>query len=175
MTQLFLEREFDVPLSSKTVLEMAKSGSWCFEQYGVKWHESLLAKDGMRMVCRFEGPDAESIRQALGRLDADMRVLWNGTVHHAADSEQPNVLVERSFDEPVELAQLQAQEDEKQWCLDNHGVKFARTLFSRDRRRMICLYRAPDAESVHIAQQKAGMPLDRVWSFVEVRNPAGGG
>ena len=59
----------------------------------------------------------------------------------------------------------QAREDAHQWCLDTHGVSFVRTYFSQDRKRMICLYRAPDAEAVREAQRKAGMPLDAVWSF----------
>jgi hypothetical protein len=44
-------------------------------------------------------------------------------------------------------------------------VKFARTFFSADRRRMVCLYQAPDAESVRLAQREAAMPLDAVWAF----------
>lgn len=74
------------------------------------------------------------------------------------------VIVERSFEEPVEFAALQAIEDRGAWCLDAHRVRFLRTWFSKDRRRMICLYEAPDAESVRIAQRKAAMPLDRAWS-----------
>lgn len=83
------------------------------------------------------------------------------------------VVVERSFDEPVEFAAIQALEDRGAWCLEEHRVRFVRTWFSKDRRRMVCLYEAPDAESVRIAQRKAGMPLDRVWSAVHNPPPAG--
>lgn len=74
------------------------------------------------------------------------------------------VIVERSFEEPVEFSAIQAIEDRGAWCLDQHHVCFVRTWFSKDRRRMVCLYEAPDAESVRIAQRKAGMPVDRVWA-----------
>lgn len=83
------------------------------------------------------------------------------------------VIVERSFEEPVEFAAIQAIEDRGAWCHEEHRVRFIRTWFSRDRRRMICLYEAPDAESVRIAQRKAGMPLDRVWSSTSNPPPAG--
>jgi hypothetical protein len=43
-----------------------------------------------------------------------------------------------------------------------------RTLFSTDRKRMICLYHAPDAESVRLAQRAAGMPFGEVWPFRQV-------
>jgi Nickel responsive protein SCO4226-like len=42
-------------------------------------------------------------------------------------------------------------------------VRFLRTYFSADRRRMLCVYDAPDAESVRAAQQTIAMPVERVW------------
>ena len=71
------------------------------------------------------------------------------------------VVVERSFAEPVTFDDLQAMEDRSRPCLDVRGVRFIRTYFSRDRRRMICLYDAPDAASVRDAQAKAGLPFER--------------
>ena len=169
MTMLVLERSFDPPLTRHMVIEIARSSAWCFEQYRVDWLGSLLAADGRSMVCRFSAPDAESIRQALTTIDTDTRRLWQGTTHEVEDAAHPNVIVERSFEMPVELADLQAKEDAGQWCLDSYDVRFVRTFFSTDRRRMLCLYCAPDAESVRAAQLKAQMPLERVWSFEEIR------
>jgi hypothetical protein len=48
-------------------------------------------------------------------------------------------------------------------------VRFLRSYFSRDRRRMICLYEAPDADSVRLAQEKAGVPFERAWTTRVVR------
>lgn len=73
------------------------------------------------------------------------------------------VVVERTFDEPVDLEALQRREDERAWCLEAHSVRFLRTFFALDRRRMLCLYEAPDAESVRLAQRKAGLPFDLAW------------
>jgi hypothetical protein len=73
------------------------------------------------------------------------------------------VVVERSFDEPVAFEAIQAIEDRGAWCLEMHNVRFLRTFFSLDRRRMICIYLAPDAESVRLAQSQAGVPFTRVW------------
>jgi hypothetical protein len=74
------------------------------------------------------------------------------------------VVVERTFTEPVRFEDVQALEDRGAWCLDAHRVRFLKTYFSADRRRMICVYEAPDAESVRLAQTKAEMPFDRVWT-----------
>ena len=80
------------------------------------------------------------------------------------------VIVERSFAEPVAFEDIQALERRRVSCLDAHGVRSLRSYFSRDRRRMICLYEAPDAESVRYAQEKAGMPFDRAWTSLAVRH-----
>jgi len=81
------------------------------------------------------------------------------------------VLVERAFPGPVTFADIQATEDRSAWCLEAHGVRFARSFFSRDRRRMVCLYEAADAESVRLAQEKAGLPFEKAWTARVVRHP----
>lgn len=74
------------------------------------------------------------------------------------------VIVEREFPEPVTFDEVQEAENHNVWCLELHRVQFVRTYFSADRRRMICLYEAPDAESVRLAQEKAGLPFVRIWT-----------
>jgi hypothetical protein len=74
------------------------------------------------------------------------------------------VVVERSFDEPVDLRELQQQEDDSAWCLEMYNVTFKLTYVSLDNRRITCIYEAPDREAVFNAQRQAGMPFDRIWS-----------
>ncbi len=35
-------------------------------------------------------------------------------------------------------------------------------------KHMICVYQAPDAESVRLAQRQIGLPVARAWSTVRV-------
>lgn len=165
MTDMFLERSFEVPLSPADCLAMVMETGWCFEMHNVEWHGSLLRLDGRRLLCRFRAADAESVRLAFGKTGGTAERFWPGTTHDAPQPPRANVLVERSFEEPVALEDIQALEDAHQWCLDSRNVKFVRTFFSNDRKRMICLYAAPDAESVREAQREAGLPLDQVWAF----------
>lgn len=167
-TQLFLERTFDPPLSVREVLERGAQQAWCFEMYRVNWVVSFLAAGGRAMVCWFTAPDMESARQALRKAGTDTSRLWSGTVHEGAASKRESVLVERSFEAPVSIEEIQAREDAARWCLDAHNVRFSRTFFSVDRKRMLCLYEAPDAESVRLAQREAGMPFEAVWSFERI-------
>ena len=83
------------------------------------------------------------------------------------------VVVEREFPEPAVFGEIQAVEDAGAWCLDLHQVRFVRTYFSSDRQRMICLYEAPDAESVRLSQRRIGLPFERVWAATHHQPPAG--
>jgi len=74
------------------------------------------------------------------------------------------VMVERKFDEAQWFDDLQAQEVSFAWCAEQHQVTFIRSYFSRDRRRMICEYDAPDAEAVRKLQRTARMPFERIWT-----------
>jgi hypothetical protein len=169
-TQVLLERSWDPPLTDARMRGMSTVPHDCFGLHRVTWQGSMLSADGRTLVCHFSAPDAESARIALKQLGADVTGLWAGTVIDAPDASgheilAANVVVTRRFDEPVEFADLQAVEDGASACLEMHGVRFLRSFFSADRRRMICLYRAPDADCVRIAQRQARMPVETVWAF----------
>jgi hypothetical protein len=175
MADVFLERSFDAPLGISDVRHLLQSANGCLVMHRVDWQESFLSADGRQMICRFSGPDAESVRIALCKADTDIGALWAGTVHDAAelipaDLTAANVLVTRVFDKSVTLDEIQSIEDAGAWCLETRNVKFVRTFFSADCTRMVCIYRAPDAESVRQAQREARMPVDRVWAFQPVRS-----
>jgi hypothetical protein len=170
VTDVFLQRSFDPPLTDETFYESLRNSRGCFGLYRVQWRQSLLSGDGRRMICWLSAPDVESTRLALRKAGSREGIPWAGSVHDspaagAPPAEAANVVVERSFDEPVTLEEIQAIEDAGASFLETHEVRFVRTFFSRDRRRMVCLYRAPDAEAVRVAQRMAGMPLESVWSF----------
>ncbi len=74
------------------------------------------------------------------------------------------VIVERSFEQPPADADLDAVAEREQACRQIHSITWKRSVMSRDRRRMICEYEAPDAETVRKVQLEAGAPFDRIWS-----------
>jgi len=173
MSEIFLHRKFDPPISIADVHEMARLGSGCYDLYGISWRMSLLSADGRALICHYGCADAESVRIALRKVGAEIFRLWPGTIHQApgtsaADQSTANVAVLRHFEDPVSLEEIQAIEDAGAWCLETRRVKFLRTYFSVDRKNMVCLYRAPDAESVRAAQDQARMPLEQVWAFTPI-------
>jgi hypothetical protein len=173
MRRVLTDRIMDPPIRIDDLPAMEQQGSWCMEQYRVRHITSLLALDGRRLVCNFAAPDAEAVRNTLRQLGSPVEQVWPCTVEGPAVSGESAALgptgthlicVDRSFADPVNLPELNAQEQRSGWCLDQHGVRFLLTYFAADQRRMVCVYAAPDAEAVRLAQSKAGMPFDRVWA-----------
>lgn len=74
------------------------------------------------------------------------------------------VVVERSFDQPLEENAMSEASARAAWCREMYGVRFLRSYMSGDRKRFICVYEAPDAEAVRKVQATGGLPYDRVWS-----------
>ena len=171
MIDIIMERTFRPAITIEEVFGLAASAEDCFGLYKIDWVESFLSGDGGAMICHFQAPDLESLRQAARQTTGKIPPLWQGTLHHAPRAVPPpadrlnDILVARRFDHPVALDDIQAIEDAGAWCLETYNVHFVRTLFSRDRKRMICLYRAPDAEAVRAAQRKAGVPFETLWDY----------
>jgi hypothetical protein len=90
-------------------------------------------------------------------------------------TERATVVVERTFGEPVEFETLQSAENAVSWCLEQHDVRPLRSYLSLDRRRMLCIYEAPDAESVRLTQDRAGLTYVRVWSASLLPGPTASG
>jgi Nickel responsive protein SCO4226-like len=164
MEHVLLERKFDPAISVDDFMEMAREGVDCMPLYRVVWRESLMSADGNHLLCRFEAPDTEAVRMVARDTHPKAKIAWAGTVHDTGREGDATVVVERSFEAAVTLEELQAREDAAAWCMEQHQVTFLRTFFSLDRKRMICLYSAPDAESVRVAQKQAKMPVERVWA-----------
>ncbi len=83
----------------------------------------------------------------------------------------PHIIVERSFDTPLTEEDLKATEARMMPCLDLYRVRWIRSYWSADRRRMICEYEAPDAASVKSVQREADARFDRVWSAEVLGEP----
>ena len=49
-------------------------------------------------------------------------------------------------------------------CLDLHGIQRERSYLARDGQRILCHFRAPDAESLRLALRVAGIDYDALWT-----------
>jgi hypothetical protein len=75
-----------------------------------------------------------------------------------------HVIVERCFEEPLKLREAEAVRKSNAWCVDLYGIRLLRSYLSSNGQRLICLFEAPDAESVRVAIRKGKWPAESVWT-----------
>lgn len=180
MEDVIVARGFKAPIGEADINAALAQHGWCMDVHRTVYRWSYFSRAGTRLVCRFSAPDAESVRQALRPAPPRPDYAHTVSVHRPpnCDDAPPDIgpdsliVVERNFDSAVEFAAVQALEDKGQWCLNQHRVRLLRSYFARDRKRMVCLYRAPDAESVRHVQTSIGLPYEQAWPAVVFLAPA---
>lgn len=168
MTHIVVKREFPLPMQREDIAHLLEVSSGCLGDWGIDWVGSYQGFDLKTSLCHYEAVDMDSVKFALRQLQPEQEYqIWQVS-NHLGENELPiNVVVERAFKDPCEVAEIQAQEDKNIHCLELYGVKFVKTYFSRDKKFMVCLYNAPDAESVKQAQLKAELPFADIWPCKE--------
>jgi hypothetical protein len=180
MEDVIVARAFKTPVGDADISGALAKHGWCLDLHRALYRWSYFATAGTRLICRFRAPDAESVRLALQGSPSRPVYAHTISIHMppGADDAPPEtgtdslIVVERNFDSEVDFATVEAIKDKGQWCLDQYRVRHLRSYFARDRKRMICLYRAPDAEAVRQVQDRIRLPYEQAWPAVVFREPA---
>jgi hypothetical protein len=85
MARVVMEQSFEQPMSDEALSQMAKRTDACLEVREGTWARSYLSNDRRRMVCEFEAPDAESVRDALRSAGVPFDRVWSAHVFDAGD------------------------------------------------------------------------------------------
>ena len=80
MSHIIVGRNFASPLSEKDLEAAAIRERPCLTAYGVTWRRSLLSADRLRMICEYEGPDAEGVRRVPREAGNSFDRAWPGEV-----------------------------------------------------------------------------------------------
>jgi len=90
MKLVIVERTMPAPVTLEQLAGAASSGSSCFEAHRVRLLRSLLSLDGTRVLCEYEAPDAEAVRQANRKAGLTFDRVWTADVyeHHADTATQ---------------------------------------------------------------------------------------
>lgn len=177
MARVVAERIFTEPVDIPTLKIAARDPGGCLVRHNAQYLYGYIGPDRRRMICLYEAPDAESIRMANRQSGMPFERVYSASVHETPTAPSAitprgagtDVLVERTFPAPVSFGEVQALEDAGAWCLGEHDVTFVRTYFASDRQRMLCRYRAPDAEAVRIVNRRLGLPFDVAWPITHFR------
>jgi hypothetical protein len=81
MAVLVLEQTFEQPMSEVDLTEMAKRFDSCLAAHGARWMRSYLSKDRKRMICEFEAPDAEQVRDSARSAGVPFDACWSADLY----------------------------------------------------------------------------------------------
>jgi ubiquinone/menaquinone biosynthesis C-methylase UbiE len=85
MARVMVEHVFDEPFTDERYSASAKKLDPCLEVRSGTWRRSSLSLDRLRMVCEFEAPDAEAVREALHSADVPYERVWTASVYAVED------------------------------------------------------------------------------------------
>jgi hypothetical protein len=85
MARVLVEQVFTEPLTDERYGAFAEKLDPCMEVRRGAWRRSSLSLDRLRLVCEFEAPDAESVREALRNAGIPFERVWSAQVFAVED------------------------------------------------------------------------------------------
>jgi hypothetical protein len=76
MASIIVEQSFDPPMSDEEYGRLAKRLDPCLDLRHAIWVRSYVATDKRRMICEFEAPDAEAVREAMRSAKVPFDRAW---------------------------------------------------------------------------------------------------
>jgi len=74
---VLVERSFDEATALQTIQDIEEAGIHCLEARNVEFVRTLYAQDRQRMICLYEAPDAEAVRQAQREAGVPFADAWS--------------------------------------------------------------------------------------------------
>jgi uncharacterized protein DUF4242 len=100
MARVMVEQVFTEPLTEERAAELSARLDPCLQLRNGTWRRSSLSRDRLRMVCEFEAPDAESVREACRTAGIPTERIWAADVFAVEDYPEKmkklNALLERT-------------------------------------------------------------------------------
>jgi hypothetical protein len=172
MALIIVEREFETPQVFETLQAKEDAQAWCLEENGVEFARTYFSIDRTRMVCFYVAPDAEAVRRTQRTAELSYTRIFaanslnelTGRVVPTSDSSKVLVIVERSFPPSTQLQDAIQMVRDAAWCYDTNDVDVIDSYLPLDMSRSLCVFGAPDVESVRRANRVSGLPFTRVWA-----------
>ena len=73
---IVVEQVFDPPLTDEEHSRIGKRIDSCAQMRNARWMRSYLSADRKRMVCEFEAPDTQSVRDTYRSADVAVERVW---------------------------------------------------------------------------------------------------
>ncbi|HZU82547.1 MAG TPA: nickel-binding protein [Polyangiaceae bacterium] len=85
MARIIVEQVFSEPLTDERYAAFSKAVDPCVQVRRGMWRRSSLSIDRLRMICEFEAPDAESVREAFRTAGVAFERAWTAEVYAVED------------------------------------------------------------------------------------------
>ena len=175
MSLITVKTTADRPITAEMLNDDGARVFPCLEARNARWQYSLLSSDRDRMICTFEAPDSESVRQAYRQANVGFSKIWtaqviepegvppvwNEPILKVLEGSYPNGFTDEDWKEAHRLILS---------CDRDRDIEWVRSYVSLDKTRVVCELNAPDAEVIREVYRQAGILCDRVWS-AEVLTP----
>ena len=76
LVDVILLRAMPEPITPEMAVASFVENKTCFDIRQTDWHQSYLDTDGIRLVCWFHAPDAESVRSAVEAAGSPYVAVW---------------------------------------------------------------------------------------------------
>lgn len=174
MTLVIVETLANVLLEPEKLDDAHRQTLDCLAARHCKWRYSLLSSDRQRMICTFEAPDAESVRESYRRGGTFFSCIWAGEkITPEGIPPLPNEstlkVLEGTYPDGFTWDQWDEANAYVLPCYAERHAEWVQSYVSSDRTRTICEINAPDAEVIREANRRFGIPFDRVWSATLIK------
>src|SRR5262249_16653167 len=85
MARVMVEQVFSEPFTDERYAAFATKIDPCIEVRRGMWRRSSVSVGKLRMICEFEAPDAESVREAFRTAGIDFERVWTANVYAIED------------------------------------------------------------------------------------------
>src|SRR5690606_4549242 len=123
--------------------------------------------DGRRVLCLYEAPDAEAVRSTQKQGGLPFDAVWAALELGDGFTSDPRgvelVIAQRVFEPAITLDDLRAAAASSLACQQLYRVERVHSLLSTSGERQLCLFRAPDTESVRRVGVSATAISQAIW------------
>lgn len=172
MSLVIVETLADSPLTPEEPTQTDHRVWACLAERNGTWRYSLLSSDRLRMICTFDAPDAEAVRESYWKGGGVFSRIWAGELVKPDNPPQRNEamlkVIEGSYS-PIGQEEWDEVSRKTLSCYAERGIDWIQSYLSLDRTRLICELNAPDAESIREAQHRVGVPFERIWSAMLIK------
>jgi hypothetical protein len=175
MTLVVVERNAQSAAHSECVAREQAASAYLTER-SVRALAGYVSRDQRASVCLYEAPSAEAVQLAHSALELPFERVWAAQAVRFADRDTagPNlhtVVTTRTPPIPPTAGLMRTVTLLGRGCLRTHRTTPLISYLALKGSRTVCIFEAPDTESVRVANRRMWLPIEDAWRATYVVCP----